>query len=176
MCRLLQSRLSIKDLSDPKDGGPLVDILQDIRFTWRSLRARPAFAFTAILTLALGIGINSGVFTLVNAVLLRPLPVHQPERLVELYTRRDDRVGGVTSYLDLKDFQRANTSFTDMAGHSLLFANLNWQGRSELIIGEFATSNYLDVLAIRPQLGRFFTAEEERQEGASLVTVIGHRF
>jgi len=152
------------------------DVLQDVKFTWRSLRARPAFAFTAILTLSLGIGINSGVFTLVNAVLLRPLPVYQPERLVELYTRRDDRIGGVTSYLDLKDIQHANTAFTGMAGHSLLFANLNWQGRSELIIGEFATSNYMDVLGIRPQLGRFFTAEEELQEGASLVTVIGHRF
>src|SRR5262245_22856410 len=152
------------------------DIIQDIGFTWRSLRTRPAFAFTAILTLALGIGINSGVFTVVNAVLLRPLPVHQPERLVEIYTWRDDRIGGVTSYLDFKDFQRANTAFTSMAGHSLLLANMNWQGRSELIIGEFVTSNYMDVLGIRPQLGRFFTAEEEQQEGASLVTVIGHRF
>src|SRR4051812_43458300 len=147
----------------------MTDILQDIRFTWRSLKGRPAFAFTAVLTLALGIGINTGVFTLVNAILLRPLPVHEPEQLVELYTSREDRVGGVTSYADLKDIQRANTSFTDLSGHSLLLANLNWQGRSELIIGEFATSNYMDVLGIRPQLGRFFTAEEEQVEGAALV-------
>src|SRR4051812_19547829 len=139
----------------------MTDILQDIRFTWRSFRGRPAFAFTAILTLALGIGINTGVFTLVNAILLRPLPVHEPERLVELYTGRsqEGRIGGVTSYADLKDLQGANTSFTELAGHSLLFANLNRQGRSELIIGEFATSNYMDVLGIHPKLGRFFTAE-----------------
>jgi len=154
----------------------MYDILQDIRFTWRSLRGRPAFAFTAILTLALGIGINTGVFTLVNAILLRPLPVPESEKLVELYTSREDRVGGVTSYADLKDLQQANTSFTDLSGHSLLFANLSWQSRSELLIGEFATSNYMDVLGIKPQLGRFFSTEEERVEGASLVAVIAHQF
>ena len=152
------------------------NFLQDVQFTWRSLRARPVFALTAIVTLALGIGINTAVFTLINAILLRPLPVRQPERLVELYTSREDRVGGVTSYADLQDLRRGNTSFTELSGHTLLFANLNWQGRSELLIGEFATSNYMNVLGIQPQLGRFFTAEEEQAQGAAAVTVIGHRF
>ncbi len=74
----------------------MVEILHDIRFIWRSLRKHPAFAFTAILTLALAIGVNTGAFTLVNVILLNPLPVNQPEQLVELYTSRSERVGGVT--------------------------------------------------------------------------------
>ncbi len=168
------NNLSNRDVSSSR--GPMGNFFHDIRFTWRSLRARPVFAITAILTLTLGIGINTAVFTLINAVLLRPLPVQDPARLAELYTSREDRVGGVTSYADLQDLRRGNTSFTDLSGHSLLFANLNWQGRSELIIGEFATSNYASVLGIQPQFGRFFSAEEEQAPGAALVAVIGHRF
>ncbi len=152
------------------------DMLDDIRFTWRSVRRRPAFAFTAIVTLALAIGVNTGVFTLVNTLLLKPLPVSRPERLAEFYTSRDDRVGGVTSYPDLKDLQHNNTSFSGLAGHSFLFASLSWKGRSEVLVGEFATSNYAEVLGIRPRVGRFFTPQEEQVEGAGTVAVIGNRF
>ena len=154
----------------------MFEILHDVRFTWRSLRKHPAFALTAILTLALSIGINTGVFTLINSILLKPLPVSRPERLVELYTSRDGRVGGVTSYADLKDLERGNSSFAGVSGHSLLFANMNWLGRSEVVIGEFTTSNYVDVLGIQPVAGRFFTPDEEKTPGGSLVAVIGHRF
>ena len=152
------------------------DIFQDIKFTWRSLTTRPVFAATAILTLALGVGMNTTVFSLVNAVLLRPLPVHQPDRLAELYTSSEDRQGGVTSYADLKDLRASNTAFSGLAARSLMFANLSWNGRSELLIGELATSNYFDVLGIHAQVGRFFLAEEEQVEGASLVTVLNSRF
>jgi putative ABC transport system permease protein len=152
------------------------EFLHDIRFTWRSLSRRPVFAMTAILTLALAIGINTGLFTIINGVLLKPLAVSRPDRLVELYTSREDRVGGVSSYPDLRDLQSSITSMTGLAGHSFLFGNLSWQGRSELLIGEFATSNYLDVLGIHPQIGRFFTNEEAGSDGAALVTVIAHRF
>jgi predicted permease len=151
------------------------EILHDVRFTFRSLRRRPAFVLTAVVTLALAIGINTGAFTLVNAILLKQPPVREPGHLVDIYTSREDRIGGVTSYGDFKDLQERTTSMTGIAAHTLLFANLTWQGRSETLIGEFAGSNYLDVLGIRPQLGRFFTAEEERAEGASFVAVIGNR-
>lgn len=156
--------------------GCMSNWLQDLKFTWRALIGRPAFALTSVLTLALGIGMNAAVFSLFNAMLLRPLPVHEPQQLVELYASRPDRVGGVSSYLDLQDLRAGNTVFTGLAGRSPALANLTWDGRSELRIAELATSNYFDVLGIRPHLGRFFTPEEERSEGAAPVVVLNYGF
>ena len=137
------------------------DFISDLRFAVRSFLKSPAFTLTAVLTLALGIGTNTAIFTIVNAVLLRPLPVESPERPVDIYTADEDGFPHATSsYPDYLDIRDQNTVFTGLAAHCPMFANLKWEGRSELLLGEIATSNYFDVLGIRPVLGRFFLPEE----------------
>ena len=153
------------------------DLISDLRFAVRSFLKSPAFTLTAVLTLALGIGTNTAIFTIVNAALLRPLPVESPERLVDIYTADEDGFPHATSsYPDYLDIRDQNTVFTGLAAHCPMFANLQWEGRSELLLGEITTSNYFEVLGVRAALGRFFLPEETRTEGTNAVAVLGHSF
>jgi putative ABC transport system permease protein len=127
------------------------DLISDLRFTLRSFRSHPAFTLTAVLTLALGIGVNAAVFSVVNAVLLRPLPVDSPERLVNVYTRDDTGFRHATSsFADYVDFRDQSDAFEGLGAHCPMFANLEWEGRSELVMGELATWNYFQMLGVRP--------------------------
>jgi predicted permease len=151
-------------------GGPLQGLLADVRFGLRSLRKSPGFTATAVLTLALGIGGNTAVFSLVNAVLLQRLPVRESERLVHLTFEG----GGMLSfpdYADLRDHQRAFDGFAAFGG---IQVSLNRGGEAELAGGLIVTGNYFEVLGARPELGRLIASSDDVRPGAHPVLVLSH--
>jgi predicted permease len=135
---------------------------QDIRFGFRGLRARPGFAITVLLTLALGIGANAAIFSVVDAVLLRPLPFSKPDRLVHLWETFESKVDSRSeaSYPDYLDWRTRNRVFTDLAGyHGAGF--LLGSHQATPVGGAKATANFFDVLGVRPIVGRAFLAGED---------------
>jgi predicted permease len=146
---------------------------QDLRFSFRMLVAKPAFTLLAILSLALGIGLNSTIFSLVNAVLLRPLPAEEPDRLVRFYARADGAPVSRVSYADYTDL-RAGETLSGVAALSMVPVAVGAGGQSEQILGEVVSGNYFSTLGVRAAAGRLFT-EEEDQPAASPVAVISYR-
>ncbi len=150
-------------------------LLQDLRFATRTLAKSPGFTLAAILTLALGIGANTTLFSLVNAVLLRPPPhVAQPERLVSLYT--SDYSGpafGSSSYPDYLDFRAQTAVFEGVAAFAPRPVAVGDGERLERTAGELVSEDYFRVLGVRPLLGRFFVAEEGKP-GAPPAVVVSH--
>ena len=136
----------------------LESILQDVRYALRFLRRSPAFALVAVLSLGVGIGFNAALFSVVDALLLRPLPAAAPEELVDIYTSGSDGAPYATSsYPDYLDFQADGELFQGMAGHSAMFAGQNLGDRSRLVLGEVVTGNYFELLGIAcgHRAGRF---------------------
>jgi putative ABC transport system permease protein len=149
----------------------------DLRFAARLLRRHPGLTLVAVLSLALGIGVNTTIFSVVNAVLLAPLPLHEPERLVEIYTSPvPDMPYLTTSYPDFLDLRAQVDALSGLMAHALVRGVLARDGRSELAMGEVVTDNYFDLLGVRPALGRAFLPEENRAEGTHPVLVASHGF
>ncbi len=151
------------------------NLLKDVRYTLRLLWKSPVFTLAAVVSLALGIGVNTTIFSLVNAVLLRPLPVTRPGELVEVYTSSEDQdvLYATSSYPDYLDLARQNAVLTGLAGHSLMFAPVTRDGRSEILMGEIVTANYFDLLGVGAVAGRTF-APDEGGPGAKPAAVIGY--
>ncbi len=156
-------------------GFPIIEsLLQDIRFAVRLLRKNPGFATVAVLTLALGIGANTAIFSVVQGVVLAPLPYRQPDRLVVIslnnLTLKHDTA---LSYADFLDWQRNARSFQQMA--ALIWAgqdyNLTGPGRAEHLVGLEVSSDYFSTLGVEPALGREFTSQEDVQGGAPEVII-----
>lgn len=149
-------------------------LLADLRYGFRQLRLNPGFAALAVVTLALGIGANTALFTVVRSVLLRPLPYSEPERLVRVWmdNRRLQRRQDWASYLNYQDYKRLGTSFGSMAAFTEPSLNLISDGEPERVRGVFAEATLFDVLRAKPRLGRLFTREEETR-GKENVVVIG---
>ena len=143
----------------------------DVRYALRGLAANRLFSVVAIGSLALGIGLNSALFSVVNALLLRPLAVSNPDQLVRIYTT-SEIPESTFSYPDLRDVQRETTVFSAIAAHTLMFANVSHEGQSQLLLGEIVTANYFDTLGVRAALGRVFDATEDRTEGGNRVALI----
>jgi len=150
------------------------DLVKDVRYALRVLAKSPGFTLVAVLSIALGIGVNTSIFSLVNAVLLRPVPVSHPESLVEVYTTSSDLEYSTSSYPDYLDLRRDNDVFEDVAGHSLMFAPVTRDGVSRAVIGEIVTGNYFDLVGVGAEAGRTFLPEEGAAEGAPPVVVLGH--
>jgi putative ABC transport system permease protein len=149
---------------------------QDIRYGMRMLFKNPGFTLTAILTLALGIGANTAIFSVVNAVLLRPLPYNQPEGLVAVWesdTRKAD-VRGAYSYPNFFDLRSQNTSFEQVAMYYQSSTTLTGIETPVNLQSVVTSADLFSVLRARPQLGRAFTADEEKP-GSNLAVVISHR-
>src|SRR5919206_697353 len=148
------------------EGEMMTDLLQDIRYGLRMLRKSPGVTIVTVLSLTLGIGANTAIFSIFNGVLLKPLPVAAPERVVALYT--SDYSGplyGSSSYPDYLDFRAKSTVLSDLAGYSPRPMSLNVGGTPERIFGEIVTGNYFDVLGVRAERGRTFLPEEDRTPG-----------
>jgi putative ABC transport system permease protein len=149
--------------------------LQDVRYAARSLRKSPGFTFVAAITLALGVGANAAIFSVVNTVMLRPLPFAQPEALIRIWESNVER-GWPTfaaSHPNFLDFRAQATSVQSMAattnaGFTLTPAN----GDAEVIQGMNVTATFLPTLRVTPALGRNFTAEEDRPGGNTRVVVM----
>ena len=152
-------------------------LTRDIRFGIRSLMRAPGFTIIAVITIALGIGVNSTIFSLVNAVLFRPLPVDQPERLVDVYghTATSD-THDTSSYPNFRDYQEQAETLSGMFAFTNFFANLSIAGSSELVIGELVSRDYFGVLGVQPAIGRAFTADEFVAVGAAPVAILSHPF
>jgi putative ABC transport system permease protein len=146
--------------------------MNDLRFAFRQLRKSPGFTIIAVLTLALGIGANTAIFSVVNAVLLRPLPYPQPERLVYL----NEVSGGTNTSIALPDYvdwRKDSKSFENLAISRLESRNLSGiAGREpERIAVAYVTANFFDVIGLRPQLGRTFTQDEDKPGAPSLAVI-----
>lgn len=152
-------------------GASLESFLQDIRYGFRTLIKTPGFAAVAILTLALGIGANTAIFSVVNAVVLNPLPYPQPDRLVVLFQKYSEFPKGSISYPNFLDWQGMNKSFVDIAAYRNSGYSLYGRGEPERLHGEMISANFFDVLGVKPLVGRTFSAEEDRLGGDPAVMI-----
>ncbi len=149
---------------------------QDVRYALRSLRTQPAFATLAVLTLALGIGANAAIFTVVNAVLLKPLEYHNPERIVALTTAwRRTGVRGSVSAPDFHDWHDTTSSFQAMAFYSGGETSASVDGAADYARGTVVTPEFFDVFGVEPQIGHL-PAGAELRAGGPLTAVISFDF
>lgn len=149
--------------------------LQDIRCSVRMLRKTPGFTFVAILTLALGVGANTAIFSVVNGVLLRPLAYPEPQRLMMLYEKSSDFDRNSVSYPNFLDWRREQRSFQDLAAFDPSDFNFTGAGQPEHLLGEYASANLFSVLGVKPMLGRDFLPQED-QQGAGCAAIISNAF
>jgi predicted permease len=157
--------------------------MNDLKYAIRTLIKTPAFTIAAVVSLALGIGANTTIFTLLNTLFLNPLPVEKPSELVGVLTvasRNATQFGNLLplSYPNLKDFRERNGVLGDLAGYSLPLAlSLSVPestGEPQRVFAQLVTGNYFDVLGVRPAAGRFFVPEEDRTRATHPVAVIGY--
>lgn len=157
-------------------------MFSELRYAVRTLKQHPGFALTAIISIALAIGANSTIFSYADGLLLRPLPVSDPSRLVTLRSLpptvtslplgRTDSV----SYPDFKDFQRANHSFEGLAAYSELIVSLSNEpkGQAQNLLGYQVSGNFFHVLGVKPEVGREFRPDEDEVRGRDAVVVLSH--
>ena len=148
-------------------------VIQDVRFGARTLRRAPAFAIIAVLTLALGIGANAAIFSIVNAVLLRPLPWTEPDRAVMIWSKWTAFDKTWVSTGEVVDYRRRAQTLSEVAAWGEGQVNLTGDGDPERIASANVTANLFSTLAVGPILGRTFTAAEDVPNGPRMV-VIGH--
>src|SRR6476646_8133352 len=147
--------------------------MKDLRFAFRQLRKSPGFTFIAVLTLALGIGANTAIFSVIYAVLLQPLPYPEGDRVVIL-TETDPNLPQISvAYPDSVDWKRDNTVFENIAASRRESYNLSGlEGRApEQVSGGLVTGNFFKVIGLQPQLGRVFTEEEDRVGGPAVCVI-----
>src|ERR1043165_7337643 len=155
----------------------MTSFVQDIRYCLRTLVKAPGFTTMAVLTLALGIGVNAAMFSVVNAVLLRPLPFAEPDRLmsvVTLNTKHGAPSPNAVSYPDYVDYRKGNRSFEELASYYENNFSLTGEGEAVLMRGEIAGSGLFKVLGVQPALGRSFLPEED--EPGHDVAIISDQF
>ena len=147
-------------------------MLADLRFAFRQLRKSPGFTLVAVITLALGIGLNTTIFSLVNDLFLRRLPFKEPSRIVHLYNsdKARDLVDVAISAPRYQLYRDGQTIFDGFAAENSFAFTLTGLGDPVQIFGGRLTSNYFDVLGVRPILGRNFLPEEEESADVALVT------
>jgi putative ABC transport system permease protein len=154
----------------------LGSLAQDLRYAVRTLLHSKTFALTAVLTLALGIGANTAIFSVVNGVLLRPLPFQEPEQLLWMWGRFHANDSAAVSPPDFLDYRAQAKSFESMAastGGGFITYNLTGAGEPLRLAGAPVSAGYFELLGAKPLLGRTFRAEEERPGGEGVV-ILGH--
>ncbi len=150
-------------------------LLRDLLHALRWMRRSPGFSAVAILSLGLGVGVNTAMFSLVDSLLFRPLPVTSPGTLVDVFTTGGDGDEFATSsYQDFLDLKAQNTVFSDMLGYSPMMAPLSLGDRSRIALGQVVTSNHFAMLGVQPFLGRLLVPADD-DPGSARVVVIAHR-
>src|SRR3954454_4352210 len=150
-------------------------MLADVRYALKWLPRSPGFAAVAVLSLGVGIGFNSALFSIVDALLFRPLPIERPDRLVDVYTKGSDGDSYATnSYPDFLDFRARNTVFSGMLGYSPSIAAVKAGDRSRMALGEVVTGNYFQVLGVGAALGRTLLPDDDRP-GAPRAAMLSYR-
>src|SRR5262252_6139470 len=160
-------------------------LLQNLRYALRQLRKYPGFTAIAVLTLAIGIGANAAIFSLVDQVILKQLPVNEPDRLVQLKfvgsdTGHTDNYGGASelyfSYPMYRDLRDQNTVFSGMLAMFPKQVGIQWKNASSLVNSELVSGNYFSVLGVKPALGRVLLPDDSSVQGASPVAVLSYRY
>jgi predicted permease len=153
-----------------------METLQNVRQTFRTLRSSPGFTLAVVLSLALGIGVNTAVFSWIDAALLRPLPIADPERVVSVHTRLPNSPNYVTvSYLNFLDYREATHDlFSGLAVYRPAKFSLVSGDEPELVPGQLVSTDYFETLGLRPAAGRFIQPEENAVPGRQPVVVLGH--
>jgi putative ABC transport system permease protein len=150
---------------------------QDVRFGLRMLRKSPGFTTTAILTLALGIGANTAIFSMMNTVLLQSLPVRNPSELVMISSMvpksGENDSFSYPMYQDIRDHNDAFAGVLAVGGAQM---NVSYSGESDRVSGRLVSGNYFDVLGVHPWIGRLFTQDDDRTPGANSVAVLSYGF
>jgi putative ABC transport system permease protein len=148
---------------------------QDLRYSARILVKKPGFTIAAALTLALGIGANSAIFSVVNAVLLRPLPFDQPDKIMQVWSTNTEESQSklVVAVPDFLDWQQRNSSFEQLSAYALTSFILTGTGEPERIRGAKVSASFFPLLRVQPTAGRLFAPEEDRF-GSERVALISH--
>ncbi len=146
-------------------------LTEDIRYGVRMLRKGPGFTLVVVLTLALGIGANTALFSVVNGVLLHPLPYPDPDQLVTLHESKPNFDTGSISYPNFRDWQKENKTFSAMAISRGSSVGLTGNGEPEQVSAELISSDFFSVLGVKPIMGRFFAPGED-EVGASPIVLI----
>jgi predicted permease len=170
--RALQPSL---ELIERKGGARMQSFLQDLRFGARMLVKNPGFTLISVLTLALGIGANTAIFSVVDTVLLRPLPYKDAEQLVAVWEVQAKVNQVMFSPAEFLDYQTQNQSFSEMAAHRLMYFTLTGLGEPEQLNGRIVSGNFFSLLGVRAEQGRIFQPEDGRA-GAARVAIISHDF
>ncbi|HEU0004594.1 MAG TPA: ABC transporter permease, partial [Terriglobia bacterium] len=155
-------------------------MLNDFRYALRQLLKNPGFTAVAVLSLALGIGANTAIFSLVNAILLKRLPVREPEQLVVVATEApgQTQIGPISSfsYPIFRELREKNTGFSGMFAHNALPMSMSGGGQTERVLGELVSGNFFSVLGVNAYLGRLFFEADDQTPGAHPVAVISYSF
>jgi predicted permease len=149
---------------------------RDLRFTFRSLRRKPGFTMIVVLSLALGIGANTAIFSVVDATLLRPLPVPNPDNfiVIDVAASRLTQFGG-SSYLDLQDFRSRSRAFESLAITQNISAGMSTgAGEPQVVYGSLVSGSFFSTVQIHPALGREFRPEEDEAPGKSPVVILSN--
>src|SRR5215467_11900526 len=150
---------------------------RDIRYSLRVIAKAPGFAALAILTLALGIGANTTIFSWINSALLNPVPgLGNPDEVVSLSLSKPGENPFPFTYPDIEAMRNSQQSFTGIAGCNFVTISLTGKGKPERIWGMVASANYFEVLGVRPILGRGFLPVEDEKPGGAPVAVISYKF
>src|SRR5437867_1733753 len=159
-------------------GGSMTTLWQDLRYGFRMLCRSPGLTAVVVLSLALGIGASTAIFTLVDSYVFEKFPVEHSERLVALYeTRRAADYPEGFSYPDYQDYVRQNTTFDSIYGHDGIALSVQeMAGEPELIWGETVTGNYFYGLGLRPSVGRLLSPEDDSAPGAHPVAVLSYNY
>jgi hypothetical protein len=153
----------------------MATLLGDLRFGLRILAKNPGFTAVVVLTLALGIGANAALFSVVNGVLLNPLVYRQPDRLVAIYGSTPGVSHGPITYLNFLDWQRDAQTFSSMVMYRNQDYNFTGTGEGERLSGYMVAPGFFDTLGIKPVLGRTFRADDD-QVGAAPVVILSGGF
>ncbi|HEX8140258.1 MAG TPA: ABC transporter permease [Pyrinomonadaceae bacterium] len=157
-------------------GFPLIEtLLKDLRYGMRRLARSPAFTAIALLSLALGIGANTAIFSLINTVVLRPLPVERPAEIVSLGNATGNRLFPTFSYPNYKDFRDRNDLFAGLVAYRFAPLSMSHDGVNERLWAYVVTGNYFEVLGVKAARGRLLGPEDDLQPGAHPVTVISYQ-
>ncbi|HKA22093.1 MAG TPA: ABC transporter permease [Blastocatellia bacterium] len=148
-------------------------LIQDLTFAWRTLRRRPGYVVTAVLTLAIGIGANTAIFSVVNGVILKPFPYPHPERLVVLSGTSREVPETLVSYPDYLDWRERQTVFEEIAVRMPAGFVFTGDGEPERIIGRWVSASFFQTLGVKPLIGRTFT-EQDENPAAERVVVLGY--
>lgn len=155
---------------------PLLEIIfRDLRFGIRRLLKNPSLTIIAILSLALGIGANTAIFSLINTAALRPLPIKNPEQLMSLANKVEDHMFPVFSYPNYKDFRDRNNVFDGLLAYRFAPLSMSHDGINERLWGYLVTGNYFEVLGINAIRGRVITTEDDRLPGGHPVVVMSYQ-